>query len=237
MHSPNFERRTTRPPSGEARSARPRVTYQGERGAFSEEAALQLLGRGVDLVPCSTFDLALAEVLAGTAESALLPLENSTVGAVQQPLDLLLATPLHIVAETVLRVRHHLIGCQPARIDELEAVESHPVALAQCAGFFARHPGIRREPSADTAGSVRHVCAAGNRRRAALGSGRAARLYGGHLLRRDVQDITHYLTRFVLASREPAAAGNKTSLVVELEHRPGSLHRVLQPFASRDRKS
>jgi prephenate dehydratase len=227
-------RRPSRPPSESPEVlSRPRVTYQGERGAASEEAAQQLLGRGAELVPCSTFELALAEVVAGTADRALVPFENSTNGAVQQPLDVLLESPLHIVGETILRVRHHLIGCHGARIDQLEVVESHPVALAQCAGFLARYSGLRREPSVDTAGSVRRVCVAANPRRAALGSARAARLYGGRILRREVQDAAINLTRFVLVSRTPAPTGDKTSLAVTIAHEPGSLHRVLQLFAQR----
>jgi prephenate dehydratase len=218
---------------GDPVSRLPRVAFQGERGAFSEEAALRLLRGRLELLACPSFEMLVASVAESAADAALLPLENSTVGGLQRPLDLLLESSLHIVAETILPVRHHLIGGPQTVFAAIETVESHPVALAQCTRFFALHPQLQQQMSADTAASVRRVCQPGHPRLAALGSARAAHFYGGRILQRDVQDSEQNSTRFVLVARQPAPAGNKTVLAVRLAHRPGSLHRVLQPLASR----
>ena len=109
-----------------------RVAFQGERGAFSEEAALKLLGDEVSLVPLPTFDAAFGAIAAGTADYILVPIENSLAGPVQRSLDLLVESELTIVGEVIIRVLHNLIGPPGAKFDQVKTVESHPVALAQC---------------------------------------------------------------------------------------------------------
>lgn len=213
----------------------PRVAFQGERGAFSEEAAVRLLGEGVALVPRPTFESLFAAVAEGAADLALAPVENSLAGSVHRSYDLLLESSLHIAAEVVTPIRHYLIGCPGSTLDSIRTVESHPVALAQCERFFAAHPLIRRIAADDTAGSVAQVVKRGDRTRAAIAGRRAAEIYGGAILRERLEDHSENYTRFVLLTPgEGVAEGaDKLSLVLKLPHRPGALHRALEPFARR----
>src|SRR5712691_7262917 len=157
----------------------PRVAFQGERGAFSEEAAVRLLGEDVRLVPCPKFDKLFAAIGDGLADCALAPIENSLAGSVQRTYDLLGEGSLHITAEVIMRITHNLIGCRGSSLETITTVESHPVALAQCELFFTAHPQIERLPTDDTAASVRRVVAEGDCSRAAIAGSRAASIYSG----------------------------------------------------------
>src|SRR2546422_557627 len=159
-------------------SVMPRVAFQGERGAFSEEAAVKLLGEDIQLVPRPTLDSLFMAIDQGAAEYLLVPLENSLAGSVHRSYDLLLESSLHITGEVIIPIGHHLIGCPGASFDLIRTVESHPIALAQCEHFFAGHPQLRRIVTEDTAGSVARVVAQGDRTRAAIAGIRAATTYG-----------------------------------------------------------
>ena len=211
-----------------------RVAFQGERGAFSEEAAAELLGAGVELVPRPSFESLFAALDDGAADALLVPLENSLMGSVYRCYDLLLERPLYIAAEVIRHIAHHLIGCEGAEVESLRVVESHPAALAQCERFFAEHPWITRRPTDDTAASVRRVVEGGDPSRAAIAGSRAAAIYGGVVLREHLEDHEENYTRFVLLTgeREASAKGDKVSLAIRLAHRPGALHHALEPFAA-----
>lgn len=218
------------------RKSPPRVAFQGERGAFSEQAARQLLGDAIRVVPRPTFESLFRAIGERAADYALVPIENSLAGSVQRNYDLLCASMLVIVGETVLPIAHCLIGCQGSSLAKVRSVESHPVALAQCERFFAAHPDLRRIASDDTAGSARTVVTSGDSSRAAIASAFAARLYGGRILRRHVEDHAQNFTRFLLLSskRKPLHRdANKLSLVFRLAHRPGTLSQAISAFASR----
>lgn len=218
-----------------AANERVRVAFQGERGAFSEEAAIKLLGEEIELVPRPTFEALFTSIDEGASDYILAPIENSLAGSVHRTYDLLLERTLHIIAETIIPIAHHLIGCPQASFDDVRVVESHPVALAQCERFFAAHPHIKRVVAEDTAGSVRRVIERGDPTYAAIAGERAARVYGGRILREHLEDHHENYTRFVLLSGEPRviADGDKLSLVVRLKHRPGALYYALEPFARR----
>ncbi|MBV8855869.1 MAG: prephenate dehydratase [Acidobacteria bacterium] len=212
-----------------------RVAFQGERGAFSEEAAVKLLGEGVTLVPRPTFESLFAATEEGAADLALAPFENTLAGSVHRVYDLLLDSPLHMTAEVVIPIRHFLIGPPGSKVEEIKTVESHPVALAQCERFFASRPDIRRVAADDTAGSVANVLRRGDPSCAAVAGRRAAETYGGQILRAGLEDHPENYTRFVLLAPEPSDAkgADKLSLVLKLAHRPGALHHALEPFARR----
>lgn len=182
----------------ERNARQPRVAFQGEPGAFSEAAVMQLLGASVRTVPCATFEAAFHSIVEGKADALLAPVENSLAGSVVRVFDLLLESRLEIVAETILHVEHQLIGCPGATLRGLRSVASHPVALAQCERFFAAHPGLKRVPAEDTAGSVREVLASGDRSVAAIAGRRAAEHYGGVILAENIHDNAENFTRFVL---------------------------------------
>jgi prephenate dehydratase len=209
------------------------VAIQGEAGAFSHEAAVSALGE-VDLRPQPTFQALCDDVLGGGAERGVMPIENTLVGSIHENYDRLRGLPLHIVGETQLRIRHCLIGRPGSSLPTVRHVASHPVALAQCRRFFKERPEIQEHASYDTAGSVKALVRDGLMGQAVIASRLAADLYGGQVLLENLEDDPENFTRFLLISREPGAgAGNKTSLVVDLPHRPGSLHEALGVFASR----
>src|ERR1700726_2062055 len=166
----------------------PRVAFQGERGAFSEEAAVKLLGEDIQLVPRPTFEALYSSIQEGVADSILAPIENSLAGSVHRSYDLLIASGLHIQAEVVIPIKHNLFGDPGAKLDRFTQVSAHPVALAQCERFFASHPSIKRVAADDSAGSVRDVMQAGDSTRAAIASRRAASVYGGTILREHLED-------------------------------------------------
>jgi len=213
-----------------------RVAFQGERGAFSEEAAIKLLGEEISLVPRPTFDAAFSAIRDGSAEYILAPIENSLAGSVHRSFDLLVESELHIIGEVIIPIAHNLIGPPGASFDDVAAVESHAVALAQCEQFFSAHPRIKRIATEDTAGSVRDVVRSGDRARAAIAGRRAAQIYGGAILREHLEDNRENYTRFLLlsTSSEVPEKADKLSLVFELDHRPGALLHALEPFARRN---
>lgn len=214
-----------------------RVAFQGEPGAFSEAAAVQLLGDGIVTIPRPTFDATFRAIAEGAADALLVPVENTLAGSVVRVYDLLLESPLEICGETILPIEHHLIGCPGATMAEVRSVASHPMALAQCEKFFEAHPGWKRVPAEDTAGSVREMMARGDKACAAIAGERAATHYHALILRQSIQDNAENFTRFVLllppeeARRYRPADARKMSLAMRLAHKPGALLASLEPFA------
>jgi prephenate dehydratase len=213
-----------------------RIAFQGERGAFSEEAAVKLLGEDVQLIPRPTFEALYTSIQDGVADHILAPIENSLAGSVHRSYDLLISSGLHIQAEVVIPIAHNLIGVPGATFERIAQVSSHPVALAQCERFFASHPQIKRVATDDTAGSVREVMAAGDATKAGIASKRAAKVYGAQILREHLEDHPENYTRFLLlaTSAEIAENADKLSLVLHLAHKPGSLCSALGAFAKRN---
>lgn len=177
---------------------KPRVAFQGERGAFSEEAALKLLGPNIELVPQRTFQDLYESVEIGEADYVLAPVSNSIAGTVVASVDLLQRSSFVKLDEVEIRIEQHLIGCPNATLENIETVQSHPIALAQCQRFFAEHPRLKAVIADDTAGSVAEVVRRGDSSRAAIAGRRAAELYGGSIIRESIQDRPENFTRFVL---------------------------------------
>jgi len=184
---------------------RPRVAFQGEHGAFSEDAAIKLFGpqvcNSIDLEPCPTFEALFHSIDAGHAEYILVPVENSLIGSIQPAVALFEKSSLAVVGEVAIPIRHHLIGCPGSVFEEIEAVESHPAALAQCKKFLAAQPQIKVIETDDTAGSVAQVIKRGNRKYAAIAGRRTAELYGGSIIRSNLEDHPDNHTRFLLLAR------------------------------------
>ena len=210
-----------------------KVGFQGEPGAFSEEAANELIV-GAETRGYRTFAMLIDAVQDGEIDAALLPIENSISGQIASNYDLLWSHPgLSITGETVHRVVQSLIGIKGARIDEIAEVRSHPVALEQCGRLFAAHPNWKRTVVDDTAGAVREIVAGGDRRVAAIGSGTAARRYDAAILAESVQDNPENFTRFFLIRRESSAQPKlgRACVAIALADRPGSLRDALSAFA------
>lgn len=216
--------------------SQPRVAFQGEPGAFSEEAAIKLLGKEISLVPRPTFDALFSSINDQAADYILAPIENSLAGFVHACYDLLLESDLNIIGEIIIPISHCLIGCEGATFETITTVESHPVALEQCRRFLGANPQIKRLPAEDTAGSVARVIALRDPTRAAIAGKRAAEKYGGVILRQHLEDSSENYTRFLLLNptAEFPAAADKLSMVIELPHHAGALHDALEPFARRE---
>lgn len=223
-----------------------RVAFQGEPGAFSEAAAVQLFDENIVTVPRPTFDATFRAIAEGAADALLVPVENSLAGSVVRVYDLLLQSELAITAETILPIEMHLIGCPGAALSDIRSVSSHPMALAQCERFFGQHPSIKRMPAEDTAGSVRETLALGDKTHAAIAGRYAAERYRGAILAEHIQDNTENYTRFVFllpakqathasvlknALATSATQMMKMSMAMRLAHQPGSLLAALEPLA------
>lgn len=203
-----------------------KVAIQGEPGSFSHEAATKLLPDGT-IVPCSLSADVFAALTKGNVDAAVIPIENSLAGPVAEHFDLLLAHDVQVERETLLRIRHNLIGVAGSTIDELDRVFSHPVALAQCRRFLAAHPRMNSIAYYDTAGSVKQITEAHDIRGGAIASAAAARHYGASILEAGIEDNPENYTRFFLVRRrrdstvDPLA--NKVSIAFSVENKPGSL--------------
>jgi prephenate dehydratase len=222
----------------------PRIAFQGEKGAFSQEAVRQLLGDNTEVVPCQRFEEAFIRLRDKDVAAAVIPIENTLAGSVHENYDHLVHFNFEICGETNVRINHNLIAVPGVRFRDLRRVFSHPVALNQCLDFFTRNPQIEREPFYDTAGSVKMVLEQKLTDAAAIGSAVAAEIYGGAILRRSLEDDRRNFTRFFLLRRpedarrhRPKAPANlewKITLVFSTRNIPGSLFRALSAFALRD---
>ena len=211
-----------------------KVAFQGEAGAYSEQAVFNYFG-SVETQPCESFDAVFEAAMSGVCESALIPIENSLAGSIHQNYDLLLRHDLHIVGEYSLRVRHCLIALPGVQIADIQRAISHPQALGQCAGNLRSHH-IKAETVYDTAGSVKMLKESGARDTAAIASRRAAELYGMQILEEGIEDNPENYTRFLAIQHEPVepTGESKTSIVFTLKNQPGALFKALSVFALRD---
>lgn len=212
------------------------AAYQGSPGAYSEEAAWGLLGRERFLLPCATLGDVFAAVAGGNARHAVVPVENTLAGTVPTAYELILEHALMVAGETCQRIDHVLIGPPGGSRARIRRVLSHPVALAQCSGWFARHPKLVAVPVFDTAGAVTLMLNEGDEATGAIASRRAAALLGGVVLAERIQDHDENWTRFLLLAQSPAAIGGgrgaeKAMLAFSLPHEPGSLAGALAALA------
>ena len=211
----------------------PRVVYQGVPGAYSEPAALNFFGEGTDTTGLEQFEDCFLALREGRADYAVLPIENSTTGAIRQIYDLLTQYECYIVGETTVRIEHCLMALPGASLDAITHVYSHEQGLFQCEQFLNAHPAWKRVPQADTAGSAQMVAQSGDMTKAAICSARAAEIYGLNILARGINHNAQNTTRFVVASPrlELRPGADKVSTLFVLPHEAGSLHEVLTVFS------
>ncbi len=211
-----------------------RVAYLGPAGTFSEQAAVQFFGSSIEHVPCASFDEVFRAATSGTAQFGVVPVENNTEGVVTRTLDLFLSSPLHVIGEISLLVRHNLLRLSPS-LEGIEVVLAHPQALAQCQGWLGIHlPGAERRAVSSNAEGAR--LAAGNPAWAAIASERAGTEFGLHVGALAIQDDAFNRTRFAVICLPqvlgaPEASGKDCiSLIVSVPNRPGAVHDILVPL-------
>ena len=210
------------------------VAFQGEVGAYSEEAAFQYFGPGSRIIPHESLEEVFQAVEKGQVQYGLVPVENSLEGIIARTYDLLLDSVLKVCGETQLRIVHCLIGLPDSRIDSIKEVYSHPQALGQCKNFLNKM-GWKLVPSYDTAGSVKFIKESGTTEKAAIASARSAEIYSMKILVHGIEDNTQNYTRFfVLCKQDTGPTGDdKTSIVFSVKHKPGALYDVLKELAAR----
>jgi prephenate dehydratase len=211
------------------------AAYQGAPGAYSEEAALALLGGEARLTPCATLEQTFDAVVDARASHAVVPVENAVSGTVPGVYELLLSHRFVVTGEISLNIDHVLVGAKGTRLSSVRRVMSHPIALAQCSDFFRARRNLEAVTVFDTAGAVRMVVDAGDQQSAAIASRRAANLYGAEVLAEHIQDAPENWTRFLLLTTRvhaPATpSGRKAVIALGLRHEPGALARALQLIA------
>ena len=211
------------------------VAFQGEIGAYSEQAAFNFFGPSVKVKPCESVDNVFKVVEGGEVPFGIVPIENSLEGSISRVYDLLLNSSLKVCGEMGLRVVHCLIANPGARLDLVKKVYSHPQALGQCQAFL-KHLDCELIPTYDTAGSVKMVKEMGIVSGVAIASARAAEIYGMEIIAREIEDNPHNFTRFFILSPQdsPPSGNDKTSIVFAVKHKPGALYDSLRELAVRN---
>jgi 3-deoxy-7-phosphoheptulonate synthase len=235
---PQVPRLTTVVSSGEGPA---KVAFQGEPGAFSENALLRYFPDTVQPLPVKHFRDVFESVLTGDSRYGIIPIENTLTGSIHQNYDLLLQYPdIRIVGEKTIRIIHNLIGLPGARMEDIRRVYSHPQGLSQCSRFLDSYPQWEQIPFYDTAGSIAFIAEQGNKENAGIASWDAARVHKMKVLKEGIETDSQNYTRFVIIAREQLALAehrsgkaNRASLVFSTANTPGSLFRALQVLAER----
>lgn len=207
-----------------------RVSYQGTDGAYSHQAAIRHFSERyskVDAIGYDTFQQAAKAVLEEKVDYALLPIENTTAGSINDTYDILGNEKLHIVGEEILKVVHCLMAVEPVELSKIRRIMSHPQAIAQCSQFLSKLPRCKVESYLDTAMSAKKVLEDGDLSQGAIAGAHAADLYGLHVIEHDIANQKENYTRFVIASKEPVQVDlqipSKTSLMMVTSNDEGSL--------------
>ena len=233
VQEPGYERCKRAMAAARTPITKPKVAYQGVAGAYSEMACINFFGDQSENMGLEQFEDVFEALKKGEADYAVLPIENSTSGAIRQVYDLMTQYDCSIVGETTVRVEHCLMAPRGATLDTITHVYSHEQGLFQSDRFLNAHPGWVQVPCADTAGAGQYVAQTGDVTKAAICSERAAQLYGLEILARGTNHNANNTTRFVVVSpvMELREGADKISTVFSLPHEAGSLHRIMTIFA------
>lgn len=211
----------------------PRVVYQGEPGAYSEMAAVDFFGEDVNALGLEQFEDVFLALKEGRADYAVVPIENSSTGAIRQIYDLMTQYDCFVVGETTVAIQHCLMALPGVTLEEIQTVYSHEQGLFQCEQYLNQHPKWNRVPQADTAGSANMVAQSGDRTKAAICSKRSAHIYGLEILAEAINSNANNTTRFVVISTrmELRPGRDKVSTCFRVPHQSGSLQEILTIFA------
>ena len=203
-----------------------KISFQGERGAYSEDAAISFFADS-ETVPLHTFAEVIESTESGKTQYSVLPVENSLEGSVGESYDLLLSTSLSVVGEIYYRVRHCLIGFD--KLENIDTVYSHPQALGQCRKFIQKYK-ITTIPAYDTAGSVKIIKELNKKNICCIASKRASEIYNVPIIAEGIEDNTNNYTRFLVLAKTKAQDGDKTSIIFSVKHEAGALFNILKEF-------
>ena len=206
-----------------------RISFQGERGAYSEAASISFFEGEIETIPCSTFANALKNTENGASDYSILPVENSLEGSVGESNDLLLETSLNAIGEIYYRIRHCLIGT--GSIGDIDTIYSHPQALGQCRQLIQEH-SFKTIPSYDTAGSVKIIKDLNKDNIACIASSSAAKIFGIPIIQEGVEDNLNNYTRFLVFSKvkNEKTENSKTSIIFSVKHEAGALYNIINEF-------
>jgi len=206
-----------------------RVSFQGERGAYSEAASISFFGNDIEAIPCHTFSDVLKNTESDSSGYSILPIENSLEGSVGESNDLLLETDLNVIGEIYHRIHHCLIGT--GSIGDIDTVYSHPQALGQCRKFIQEN-SLKTIPSYDTAGSVKIIKNLNKNNVACIASKNAAEIFGVPIIKEGVEDNANNYTRFLVFSKEnnDKTDNSKTSIIFSVKHEAGALYQIINEF-------
>ena len=216
-----------------------RVSFQGERGAYSEAASISFFGNPIDTIPCTTFADALKNTENDMSDYSVLPVENSLEGSVGESNDLLVTVNLDVVGEIYHRIRHCLIGT--GSLENIDTVYSHTQALGQCRKFIQEN-SLKTIPSYDTAGSVKIIKDLNKNNVACIASKNAAEIFGIPIIKQEIEDNRNNYTRFLVLSKESSensvtfkqntSSKEKTSIIFSVKHEAGTLYQIIKEFAT-----
>ena len=206
-----------------------RVSFQGERGAYSEAASISFFGNDIEAIPCHTFSDVLKNTESDSSGYSILPIENSLEGSVGESNDLLLETDLNVIGEIYHRIHHCLIGT--GSIGDIDTVYSHPQALGQCRKFIQEN-SLKTIPSYDTAGSVKIIKNLNKNNVACIASKNAAEIFDVPIIKEGVEDNANNYTRFLVFSKEKSdkTDNSKTSIIFSVKHEAGALYQIINEF-------
>lgn len=212
------------------------VVYQGVEGAYSHEAAIRYFGKGVSARHVPSWEEAMEEVSRKKADYAVLPIENSSAGAVSSIYDLLVKYNNYIVGEVFLDINHALLGLPGAALEDVRTVYSHPQALMQCSEYLNANKNWRQISAANTALAAKKVLEDGDKSQAAVASENAGRIYGLVPLQRSINHNKSNTTRFIVVANRPVyqIGSGKVSICFELPHKSGTLYNMLGNFIFND---
>jgi prephenate dehydratase len=205
------------------------VSFQGERGAYSESAAISFFGETVKTLPLPTFTDVLESTKKDKSEFSVLPVENSLEGSIGESYDLLYSTTLNVVGEIYHKIEHCLISS--GTINDIDTVYSHPQALGQCRKFLQEHK-LKTVPTYDTAGSVKIIKKMDQKNIACIASKNASKIYQVPIIKEEIADNSNNYTRFLILSKNKNSSSDKdkTSIIFSIKHEPGALYRIIENF-------
>ncbi|MDH3677292.1 MAG: prephenate dehydratase [Nitrosopumilus sp.] len=206
-----------------------KVSFQGERGAYSEAAARSFFSEQIETMPLPTFAIVLESTISDSTEYSVLPIENSLEGSVGESYDLLYSTSLNATGEIYYRIEHCLIG--NGKLDEVDTVYSHPQALGQCRNFIQKY-NMKTVPTYDTAGSVKIIKEINKPNVSCIASKTASQIYNVSIISENIANNLNNYTRFIVLSKKTneETGNDKTSIIFSIKHEPGSLFRIIENF-------